>query len=131
MSNDPYEALIQLEMNPVMDIVGYYQLFVGCMLQFPDEPENIRLKNLLGIIDDQENLDDVVKNSRMLRALLAISAKYQRSSKTSLFNLFYNSKRVLAHIFKKFPDMFKLNLLKSRNKSRILRFKPEEVNLFW
>lgn len=76
LSNDPYEAMIHLELNPVSDVVGYYQLFVGCMLQFPDEDSNLRLSNLLSIIDDQDILDDVLKNSRMLRALLAISAKY-------------------------------------------------------
>lgn len=127
MSNDPYEAMIQLEMNPVLDIVGYYQLFVGCMLQFPDEPENARMANLLDIIDDQDLLDDVMKNSRMLRALLAISAKYKKSDRSALFSLFYNCKRVLAHVAKKFPDIFSLNLLKSKTKSRKLRFTPEEV----
>ena len=76
MSDDPYEALIHLELNPVSDIVGYYQLFVGCMLQFPGEDVNSRMKNLLSIIDEQEALDEVLKNSRMLRALLAISSKY-------------------------------------------------------
>ena len=76
LSNDPYEAMIHLELNPVSDVVGYYQLFVGCMLQFPDEDRNLRLSNLLSIIDDQDVRDDVRKNSRMLRALLAISAKY-------------------------------------------------------
>ena len=101
------------------------------MLQFPDESSNLRLSNLLNIIDEQDTLDDVLKNSRMLRALLAISAKYQQSNKLSLFNLFYNCKRVLAHTFKKFPDMFKLNLLKSRSKTRRLRFSENEIELFW
>ena len=101
------------------------------MLQFPDESSNLRLSNLLNIIDEQDTLDDVLKNSRMLRALLAISAKYQQSNKLSLFNLFYNCKRVLAHAFKKFPDMFKLNLLKSRSKTRRLRFSENEIELFW
>lgn len=52
LSNDPYEALIHLELNPVLDVISYYQLFVGCMLQFPDEEKNARLVNLLAIIDD-------------------------------------------------------------------------------
>lgn len=47
LSNNVYEAMIHLNLNPLKDIVGYYQLFVGCMLQFPDEDENIRLENLL------------------------------------------------------------------------------------
>ena len=131
LSNDPYEALIQLELNPVSDVVGYYQLFIGCMLQFPDENSNSRLSNLLCIIDDQDALDAVLKNSKMLRALLAISAKYQPFNSSSLFNLFYNCKRVLAHAFKKFPDMFKLNHLKSKSKSKRLRFTEQEIELFW
>ena len=86
---------------------------------------------MLCIIDEQEALDEVLKNSRMLRALLAISSKHQPKSSHSLFNLFYNCKRVLAHAFKKFPDMFKLNLLKSKSKTRRLRFTQDEIELFW
>lgn len=66
----------------------------------------------------------------MLRALLATSARYTQAG-DSLFKLFYNCKRVLAHAFKKFPDMFKLNLLKSKSKTRRLRFTQDEVELFW
>ena len=101
------------------------------MIQFPDETSNLRLANLLEIIDNEDTLDAVMKNSRMLRVLLAISARYQASHKSLLFNVFYNCKRVLAHAFKKFPDLFSLNLLKSRSKTRKLRFSPEEIEMFW
>lgn len=100
------------------------------MLQFPDEQQNLRMKNLLMIVDTQEALDEVLKNSRMLRALLAISAKHKLNSH-SFFNLFYNSKRILAHTVKKFPDILKMNLMKSKTKTKKLRFMPEEVEMYW
>lgn len=131
MSDDPYEALIQLELNPVLDVVGYYQLLVGCMLQFPNEDKNKRLENLLNIIDNESNLDDAMKNTKILKALLAISSKYSSSHKTVLFSLFLNCKRILAHVLKKFPDIFKMNLLRSRTKARRLRFTKEEIDKFW
>ena len=127
MSDDPYEAIINLELNPVSNVVGYYQLFVGCMLQFPDEKKNMRLMNLLSIIDEQEALDAALNNTKMLKALLAISSKYSKSHSNMLFNLFYNCKRILAHTFKKFPDIFKMNLLKSRTKARRPRFTEEDI----
>ena len=67
----------------------------------------------------------------MIRALLAISAKYTKSSPDRCFRLFYNSKRVLAHIFKKFPNYFDLNILRSNKKSKHLRFKREEIDMFF
>ena len=100
-------------------------------MQFPDEKENIRLANLINIIDDQDTLDNVLKNSKMLRALLAISARYQQNRSEYFFMLFRNCKKILAHVFKKFPDMFRLNLLKSKGKIRKLRFSPEEIDKFW
>ena len=51
MSNDPYEALVNFSLHPIVDVVGYFQMFIGCMTQFPDEIENVRLNNLLHIID--------------------------------------------------------------------------------
>ena len=131
LSNDPYEALIHLELNPVIDVVGYYQLFVGCMLQFPDEEKNMRLANLLSIIDEQDSLDDALKNTKILKALLAISSRYSQSHRTTLFSLFLNCKRILAHTLKKFPDIFKMNLLRTRTKSRRPRFKKEDIEKFW
>lgn len=82
---------------------------------------------MLEIIDTQDTMDNALKNSKMLKALLAISAKYSNAKRNELFKLFYNCKRVLAHAFKKFPDLFKLNLLKSKTRSKRLRFTPEEV----
>ena len=131
LSEDPYEALIHLELNPLSAVVGYYQLFVGCMLQFPDEKMNKRLTNLLSIIDDQDTLDIALKNTKILKALLAISSRYSKSHNEALFSLFFNCKRILAHTLKKFPDIFKMNLLKSRTKARRLRFKEEEIEMFW
>lgn len=131
MSNDPYEALIHFSLHPIVDVVGYFQLFVGCMMQFPDEVENTRLANLLEIIDNQQELDEALTNSRIMRALLAINAKYAKSSPYKCFKLFYNCKRVLAHVFRKYPDYLTLNILRTNKKSKSLRFKKEEIDIFW
>lgn len=131
MSNDPYEALISFSLHPVVDVVGYFQLFIGCMLQFPDERENVRLANLLHIIDNQFELDEALTNARMMRALLAISAKCVKSSPERYFNLFKNAKRILAHVFRKYPKYLDLNILRTNRKSKSLRFKPEEIEMFW
>lgn len=130
-SDNPYEALIHFSLNPVVDVVGYFQLFIGCMLQFPDEQDNERLSNLLAIIDEHHELDEALTNARMMRALLAVAAKYVKSSPSRYFNLFKNAKRVLAHIFKKYPKYLDLNILRTNSKHKSLRFKPEEVELFW
>ena len=70
-------------------------------------------------------------NAKMMRALLAINAKYPKTSKSRCFYLFYNCKRVLAHVFKKYPDYLDLNILRTNRKSKALRFKKEEIDLFW
>ena len=93
--------------------------------------ENDRLKNLLEIIDTQNELDDALTNARMMRALLAINAKYVKSQPSRYFWLFYNSKRVLAHVFRKYPDYLNLNILRTNRKSKNLRFKKEEIEIFW
>ena len=131
MSSDPYEALVHFSLHPIVDVVSYFQLFVGCMVQFPDEPKNERLANLLEIIDTQPDLDEALTNARMMRALLAVNAKYQKSSQSRCFWLFYNCKRVLAHVFRKYPDYLTLNILRTNRKSKALRFKPEEIDIFW
>lgn len=130
-SSDPYEALIHFSLHPAVDVVSYFQMFIGCMVQFPDEKENLRLKNLIEIIDKQQELDEALSNAKMMRALLAINAKYVKSDHSRFFMLFYNCKRVLAHVFWKFPDYFNLNILKTNRKSKSLRFKREEIGLFW
>ena len=101
------------------------------MLQFPDEQSNERLNNLLHIIDTEDMFDEALTNSRMMRALLAVSVKYVKSSPGRCFMLFLNAKRVLAHVLKKYPDYFNLNILRTNRKSKSLRFKHEEVELFW
>ena len=126
-ANDPYEALIHFSLHPIVDVVGYFQMFISCMTQFPDETENVRLKNLLHIIDEENAFDEALTNSRMMRALLAVNAKYVKSSPDRCFKIFLNCKRVLAHIFKKYPDYFNLNILKTNAKSKSLRFKKEDV----
>ena len=131
MSDSPYEALIHFSLHPIVDVVGYFQLFVGCMVQFPDEQQNDRLANLLEIIDTQQELDDALTNAKMMRALLAINAKYVKSDKCRAFQLYYNCKRVLAHIFRKYPDYLDLNILRTNKKDKSLRFKKEEIDLFW
>ncbi len=45
--------------------------------------------------------------------------------------LFKNAKRILAHVLKKYPQYFNLNILRTNRKSKSLRFKPEEVEMFW
>ena len=131
MASNPYEALIHFSLHPIADVVGYFQLFVGCMIQFPDEAQNDRLSNLLEIIDTQEDLDDALTNAKMMRALLAINAKYVKSDPSRFFKLFYNCKRVLAHIFRKYPNYLDLNILRTNKKSKHLRFKKEEIEIFW
>lgn len=106
-------------------------MFVGCLIQFPDELQNVRLENLLEIIDNQQDLDEALTNARMMRALLAINAKYVKKSPYRYFKLFYNCKRLLAHIFRKYPEYLNLNILRTNRKSKSLRFKPEEIDLFW
>ena len=100
-------------------------------MQFPDEQTNVRLQNLLDIIDSKADLDEALTNTKMMRALLAINAKYNPRSQSAMFMLFYNCKRVLAHVFKKFPDYLKMNVLKSNRKHKKLRFRPEEIDVFW
>ena len=130
-SEDPYEALIHFSMNPIVDVVGYFQMFLGCMVQFPDEEQNNRLNNLLYIIDNQTEFDEALTNARMMRALLAVNAKYTKKFPDSCFKVFFNFKRILAHVFKKYPDYFSLNVLRTNRKSKSLRFKPEEIDLFF
>ena len=89
------------------------------------------MSNLLAIIDEHHELDEALTNARMMRALLAVAAKYVKSSPNRYFNLFKNAKRVLAHIFKKYPKYLDLNILRTNSKHKSLRFKPEEVELFW
>lgn len=131
MSNDPYEALVHFSLHPLVDVVSYFQMFIGCMMQFPDEKENLRLENLLFIIDNQNELDEALTNAKMMRALLAINAKYVKSDPNRYFMIFKSCKRILAHIFKKYPKYLDLNILRTNRKSKALRFKPEEIGLFW
>lgn len=67
----------------------------------------------------------------MMRALLAINAKYVKSSPDRCFMLFKNCKKVLAHVFKKYPKYLDLNILRTSRKSKALRFKKEEIEMFW
>lgn len=131
LSEDPYEALISMSFNPLLNVVNFFQLFVGCMMQFPEEDENKRLANLLAIIDDNIELDNIVSNSKIIRAILALAAKYQKNNPNYCFKIFFNAKRILAHIMKKFPDYMKLNVLRTNKKSKSLRFKPEEISSFF
>lgn len=130
-SIDPYEALIHFSLHPLIDVVSYFQLFVGCMIQFPDEDKNYRMINLLEIIDNQTELDDALSNSKIMRALLAIAANYVNSSPYRCYMLYYNAKRVLAHILKKYPKYFDLNIMHSHSKHKQLRFKKEEIDKFF
>lgn len=82
------------------------------------------------MIDNHNELDDVLKNKKTLKMLLAISAKHKESSKSDMFMLYHNGKRILAHILKKFPDMLKLNVFKTKTTPRKFKFKPEEIQFY-
>lgn len=130
-ADGPYEALISFSLKPAPGVVGYFQLFTGCMVQAPGEKENPRLANLLRIIDTRAEFDEALTNARMMRALLALGAKYDRSSPGKRFSLFLNAKRVLAHAFRKYPKYLDLNILRAKRKGGSPRFKPEEIDAFW
>lgn len=132
LADNPYEALINLDLNPINNnIIDYLSVFISSMFQFPDENENTRLENLLFIIDNQDYLDIALKNSKIIRALLALNSKFIKSSPYKFYSLFFNCKRVLAHIFKKYPDYLNLNILRSNRKHKSLRFTHEEIDKYF
>lgn len=84
------------------------------------------------MIDNEEgSLDPALKNTRLMRALLAVAVNYSERNPSRCFWLYYNTKRVLAHIFKKHPAWLKLNVLRTNSKSKKLRFTREEVELYF
>lgn len=132
MSDSPYEALINLDLSPLKNnIIDYLGLIICSMFHFPDEAENVRLKNLLTIIDDFDYLDIAVKNTKIIKALLALNRRYSQKCPYSFYSLFLNCKKVLAHIFKKYPDFLKSNILRSTGKNRMFRFTEKDIETYF
>ena len=94
--------------------------------------ENDRLEVLLEVIDNDEGvLEPALKNNRLMRALLAVAANHSKRNPSRCFWLYYNTKRILAHVFKKHPTWLKLNILRTNSKVKKLRFSKEEVELYF
>lgn len=87
---------------------------------------------MLQIIDNDEGtLDAALKNNRLMRALLAVAANYAPKNPSRCFWLYYNTKRLLAHIFKKNPSWLKLNVLRTNSKVKKLRFTEEDIETYF
>jgi hypothetical protein len=94
--------------------------------------ENDRLEVLLEVIDNDEGvLEPALKNNRLMRALLAVAANLSKRNPSRCFWLYYNTKRILAHVFKKHPSWLKLNILRTNSKTKKLRFSEEEIDLYF
>ena len=132
-SSNPYEAMIMLGMSQLQNVVVFFQLFVACALTFElKSGENDRLEVLLQVIDNDEGtLEAALKNNRLMRALLAVAANYVPRNPTRCFWLYYNTKRILAHIFSKNPSWLKLNILRTNSKVKKLRFSEIDVKAFF
>lgn len=132
LADSPYEALINLDLSPLQNnVIDYLGLIICSMFHFPDEDKNIRLDNLLTIIDKHDYLDIALKNSKIIRALLALSRRYSSQYPLNCYSLFLNCKKVLAHIFKKYPDYLTSNVLRSTGKKRTFRFTEKDIDLFF
>lgn len=106
---------------------------MACALTFElKSAENDRLEILLEVIDsDEDVLKPALTNNRLMRALLAVAANHVKKNPSRCFWLYYNMKRILAHIFKKHPDWLKLNILRTNSKVKKLRFSEEDVELYY
>jgi len=122
-AKSPYEALMKMSFSPASDVFTSMMFLAGSLARFqPNEPDMpAHMKNLLFMIDNDTELDDAFKNSRVMKMLLTASTTYHSAA----YDLAYRSKKVLAHVFNKFPDFFKLGIL--RTKSGRMKFKPEDV----
>ena len=69
------------------------------MLDFSAKHDNAKLKLVLDIIDKEDTLDSAIKNTKIVRALLAIKAHYCQSDPSRCCWLFENANWMLAHIF--------------------------------
>jgi hypothetical protein len=87
-------------------------------LSFSDEKNNNRLDNILIIIDTQILLDDIITHTKILKSLLAL---INAGSMYDQFEIKTNCKKVLAHVFKKFPKLLESNIVRSKT-SRKFRF---------
>lgn len=118
MSDSPYEAIINLDLHPISNLMDYFQLLMGSLLTFADEENNNRLDNIIMIIDNMDMLDMVVTHTKLLKAMLAL---VHAGTSYNQFNIKSNCRKVLAHVFKKFPKLLESNAVRSRN-SRKFRF---------
>lgn len=132
-SSNPYEAMIMLGMSQIQNVTVFFQLFVACALTFElKSGGNDRLEVLLEVIDNDEGvLEPALKNNRLMRALLAVAANHSQRNPSRCFWLYYNTKRILAHVFKKHPAWLKLNILRTNSKAKKLRFSKEDVELYF
>ena len=131
MASNHYEALISMELNPTFSIINFFQMLIGCMIQFQEETTNDRLENLLQIIDNHDQLDRLITNTKIIRSLLVLNSSFQKKNKLCNFGIFLNAKRILAHVFKKFPDFLKMNVIRTKGKLRKQKFTQEDISAFW
>ena len=131
MASNPYDALISIDLSPTFSIISFFQILIGCMIQFEEETTNERLENLLHIIDNHSHLDSLVTNTKIIRSLLALSSSYQHNHVKCNFSMFMNAKRILAHVFNKFPDFLKMNLMRTKGKTRKQKFTQADISSFW
>ena len=129
MSDNPYTAMISLDLSPIdNNIIDYLKLFISSMFDFPDEEKNVRLENLLYIIDSEKYLDIAMKNNKIMRALLALNARFAKTDPYRHYKLYFNCKRVLAHIFKKYPCYMTMNI---NRRGKRLKFTQNDVEQFF
>lgn len=127
LSENQFEALMNYDLNPISNLIDYFQLIIGSLLTFEHDNTNIRLDNLISIIDDHDRFDIVITHSKILRSLIALN---RAGSSYSNFNIKANCKKVLAHIFKKFPKLLESNLVRS-SRTRKFRFTQEDVEKYF
>ena len=130
-----HEVCMFLAMTPMFDVISWCQLVFGyicqsaILRQFSSvEAGDERLKVMLDIIDNESTLDAAFKNTKILRLLLAARSYSHRTM--SCKDLHECICKTLAHVFKKFPDMFKCNFVKANSKAKRLRFTENDMKKY-
>ena len=130
-----YQICMYLTMTPMFDVISWCQLIVGyaCLSAFlrqyrSVEESDAKLKTILDIIDEESMIDIAVKNTKILRLLLAARSYTNRTFKCKDLHICIS--KLLAHIFKKFPDLFKLNFVKTNSKVKKLRFTEADMQKY-
>jgi hypothetical protein len=124
LSSNPYEALINYDLNPISNLIDYFQLVIGSILTFDNDE---RLNNLIIILDEHDKFDIVFTHTKILKSLLALQ---RAGSSYNNFNIKINCKKLLAHIFKKFPKLLESNIVRS-SKTRKFRFTEDDVQKYF